>query len=53
MKYDGISLDKPKRNEMTFDFIPVIRVSYFKGVFSFALAWLLWGIRIDFLKEEE
>lgn len=52
MKYAGMSWDKPKQNEVTFDVLPVVRVTYFKCVYSFALAWLLWGIRIDFLEGE-
>ena len=51
MKYDGISWDKPKRDDITFDILPVIRITRYKNVYSVALCWLLWGIRVDFLKE--
>ena len=51
MLYEGASIDKPEPNEVTIDIIPVIRVTYYHGIFSIFLCWLLWGIRFDFLKE--
>ena len=51
MKYKGMCWDKPKRNEITLDILPVVRITYFKSVYSVALCWLLWGIRVDFIKE--
>lgn len=53
MKFKGIYVDKPKRNKVTVDVFPVIRFSYYYGLFSVMVCWLCWGIVVDFLKETE